>query len=199
MKKVILATLALVPALAFATPGAYVLAQAGGNYVDSGSNNNNNNSNDALYGFGGGVGAGYLWGDNAVNYGLEVDGTTYPNSTSSSSFPGGSVDTKINGYNISLLAVLKYTDCSSGFVAFAKAGAAYVSQKATVTLNVNGVGSVSGSSDTETRFAPEGDVGIGYQFNPNWEMDLTANYVYTNNNTVQNNGNLLLGVTYHFA
>jgi len=185
MKKVIIAALALVPALAFATPGAYVQVGAGGNWVDSATSNV-----DSLTGWSGQVGAGYLWGDNTVNYGLEADYTFYPDSTTS----GTGYDVKVNGYNISLLGVLKYTDCTSGFVAFAKAGAAYVDQKATLT--VTGFGSASA---TDNKIAPEGALGVGYQFNPNWEVDLTGNYVYTNNTDVANNANAIVSVAYHFA
>lgn len=184
MKKVILAALALIPALAFATPGAYVQLGAGGNWVDSDASGVDN-----LTGWSGQVGAGYLWGDNTINYGLEADYTFYPDSTTS----GTGYDLKVNGYNISLLGVLKYTDCSSGFVAFAKAGAAYVNQKISGTvLGLSG-------SNTENKVAPEGALGVGYQFNPNWEVDLTGNYVYTNNTDVGNNANAIVSLAYRFA
>ena len=196
MKKVILAALALVPALAFANPGAYVQAQAGVNIVDSGLT-----GVSTMTGFGGGLGAGYLWGDNTINYGLELDAIGYP----SSSTTDQGVDLTINGYNISLLGVLKYTSCSTGFVAFGKAGAAYVHQKFTVDIPGFGSANVSGND-----VAPEVALGVGYQFNPNWEVDLTADWIFGNsgnNNVFSNNGdfntaqngNVLAGVTYHFA
>ncbi len=188
MKKVILAALALVPALAFANPGAYVQLGAGGNWVDS-----DTSSFDSLTGFSGQVGAGYLWGDNTINYGLEADATFYPSSTSNKDILGYNTEAKIDGYNISLLGVLKYTSCSTGFVAFAKLGGAYVNQKATLS------NTIFSASASDSQFAPEGALGVGYQFNPNWEVDLTGNYVYTNNNTVNNNANLLVSVAYHFA
>jgi len=183
MKKVILAALALVPALAFANPGAYVQAQAGVNWIDSGTS-----AVSSFTGFVGGVGIGYLWGDSTINYGLEADSLWYPNSTTS--YQG--VNLKVNGYNISLLGVLKYTDCATGFVAFAKAGAAYVNQDVTASGLLTGTG-------TGNQVAPEGDLGVGYMFNPNWELDLTGNYVYTDNTNTGNNANLMLGLAYHFA
>jgi hypothetical protein len=184
LNKILLAALVIVPVLAFANPGAYVETQAGLNMVDSGNSNINTST-----GFGGAVGVGYLWGTNEIGYGLEMDGTWYPNSTTDNQ----GVDFKTNGYNVSLLGVLKYTDCSNGFVGLAKLGAAYVNQKITAT----GLGMSTSAEDDQV--APEAALGVGYQFNPNWEMDLTANYVYTANNNVANNGNLLLGVTYHFV
>lgn len=184
MKKVILAALALVPALALATPGAYVQVQGGGNWVDSNSSFNNS----SFTGYSGVVDAGYLWGADTVNYGLEVDGTWYPNSTASSN----GTNLKVNGYNVGLLGVLKYTSCTTGLVGFGKLGVDYVNQK------ISGYGTRN-FSNTKDQAAPEADLGVGYQFNPNWEMDLTGNYVYTNNNTANNNGNLLLGLTYRFV
>lgn len=189
MKKVILAALALVPALAFATPGAYVQAQAGGNMVDFNVSGVNNAT-----GFAGGIGAGYLWGDSAVNYGLEVDGLWYPDTTTTQS----GTTLKINGYNLSLLGVLKYTDCTSGFTIFGKAGGAYVNQ----TYSGDGLpGDTSGNS-----IDPEVAAGVGYQFTPNWEVDLTGDWVFGHSGAQTSadidpwqNGNLTLGLVYRFA
>jgi hypothetical protein len=195
MKKVLLAALALVPALALANPGTYVHADAGANWVDTGIS-----GLSTFTGFAGGLGVGYLWGDNTINYGVELNGLIYPDSTTTDS----GADFKINGYNISLLGVIKYTSCSTGFVAFAKAGAAYVHQKLSVSFP-------GASFDTTGNdIAPEVALGVGYQFNPNWEIDLTGDYVIGNsgsNNVFSNNGdfntaenyNALVGVTYHFA
>lgn len=184
MKKVILAALAFAPALALATPGAYVQLQAGGNLTDANSSFNNS----SFSGFAGGANIGYLWGDSSYNYGLEITGLFYPDSTTSNN----GVNLKINGYNTGILGVLKYTDCTSGFSLFGKVGAVYVSQK------VSGTGAANFST-TNNQVAPEGDLGVGYQFNPNWELDLTGNYVWTNNTTANNNANLLLGLTYRFV
>lgn len=183
MKKVILAALAFAPALALATPGAYVQLQGGYNLTDANSSFNNS----SFDGFAGGANIGYLWGDSSMNYGLEATGLWYPNSTTSNN--GNNL--KINGYNAGILAVLKYTDCTSGFDIFGKLGAVYVNQKFT--------NSTTTYSTTNNQVAPEADIGVGYQFNPNWELDLTGNYVWTNNTTANNNANLLLGLTYRFA
>lgn len=189
MKKVILAALALVPALAFANPGAYVQAQAGINAVDTNTNIGHTT------GFVGGAGAGYLWGNNEIGYGLEVDALFYPNSK----VTHNNVEYKYKGYNLSLLGIIKYTSCSTGFVIFGKAGGAYTHQDLTVEPN----------SASDNDIAPEAALGVGYQFNPNLEVDLTADEVFSHlgvRSTIPNNrfeaaqnGNLLLGVAYHFA
>lgn len=189
MKKVILAALALVPALAFANPGAYVQGQAGLGFVDS-------NTVSLANGFIGGVGAGYLWGDNAVNYGVETDAQYYPNSERTTA----GVEREYKGYNLSLLAIVKYTSCSTGFDVFAKGGGAFLHQTLTIEPN----------SASDNSWAPEAAVGVGYVFNPHWEMDLTADEIFANlgphASTVNNNqfkaaqnGSVMLGVAYHFA
>lgn len=191
MKRVILAALALVPALAFANPGAYVQAQSGMSFVDS----NTANIGYAT-GFIGAVGAGYLWGANDVNYGAEVDAQYYPSSTNTTA----GVDRQYKGYNLSLLAIVKYTSCSTGFDVFAKGGGAFLHQ----SLSINSV------SASDNSWAPELAVGAGYVFNPHWEVDLTADEIFANlgphaatNNSANykaaQNGSVTLGVAYHFA
>lgn len=201
MKKTILAVLTFIPTVVFANPGAYIQAQAGVNFVDP--TTGRNVTATTASGFVGGVGIGYLLGNNTLNYGAELNSLWYPSTTGDVNYFGGRVaDNKYNGYNISLLGVLKYTFCSNGFVVLGKAGVAFTHQEQTVTSV--GFPDISGSS---SKISPELALGVGYQFNPNVEVDLTADAVIvpssSNNNltgtTPDNNGNLLLGLIYHFA
>jgi len=193
MKKVLLSVLAFLPCAAMAAPGAYVSAGAGLNITDSEVSYVND-----FTGAVGNVAVGYLWGDNTLDYGLELGGTYYPDSTSQAS----GVKFKMDGYNVSLLGVLKYITCS-GFDVFGKVGGAYVDQKLTATIP--GIGSASVTGDT---FAPEVALGVGYMFNQNVEMDLTDDMVFAQNGTnsgsfgnpqPNNNANLILSVAYNFS
>lgn len=207
MKKSLLLALAmLTPVAAFAaagSPGAYVQGVVGGNAVFGDDNYSFNRAN-TLTGYSFGAAAGYLWGCSNLNYGVEVGALSYPDSTTSYNYGLGgiqSIDGKTDGYNIDLLGVLKYT-FDSGFNVFAKAGVAYVNQKATADYKIAGV-KVSSVSRTDDKYAPEVALGAGYQFNQNWEVNLTANTVFAGesslNDAVSRTGNVLLGVTYHFA
>jgi hypothetical protein len=197
MKKLVLGLLVLTPAFAFAVPGPYATVQAGVNTV-----NVSNASQTSTVGFAGGAAAGYLWGDNTWNYGLEADGVVYPNSNSSKRISPSPVDsqTSYDGYNLSLLGVLKYTCCKTGLTAFVKGGGAYVDQQ--LTYN-------SSTYHAQNTFAPEAAIGVGYMFSPNLEVDLTADRVFAEDQSTANfnagnykvveNDNYLLGLTYHFA
>lgn len=216
MKKLVFGLIALTPAFAFAAPGPYASVQAGVNWVVPGANffdstvaNTTTSQNDS-YGFAGGAAVGYLWGDNTVNYGLEADGLVYPNSQSSSqSVNGSAYGTKYDGYNLSLLAVLKFTSCSSGFTGFVKAGGAYVNQQ--VSIQGAGGSTITTLPSTDT-FSPEVAVGVGYMITPRVEIDLTADEVFASSQKnldsanitnifgdAAENRNFLLGLTYHFA
>lgn len=216
MKKLVLCLLALTPAFAFAAPGPYASVEAGVNWVVPDANwtggPSNVSQNDAT-GIAGGAAAGYLWGNNTINYGLEVDALSYPDSNGSSQtvngFPYG---TKYDGYNLSLLGVLKYTSCSTGITAFVKGGAAYVDQQVSITgLHGNTINSTSNTND----FAPEAAVGVGYMLNPNLEVDVIADEVFAGSQKDINvaslaniqgaktqtaeNRNFLAALTYHFG
>ena len=213
MKKLILAVMMLIPAVALANPGPYIQVLGGQNSIatdaswtyDSGTNTWNlsrEHSNGPV----GGVGAGYLWGNDTVDVGLELDALVYPDSTSASF--------TYDGDNISLLGVFRYKPFSRlGLVGFTKVGVTFVSQTLTYT-NIRQAYSpypVSGTAHLSAT-APEVDLGIGYQFNQHWEVDLTANTVllYSGDNTgdanfvqqantAAQNTNTLLSVVYHFA
>ena len=200
MKKLVLGLLVLTPAFAFAVPGPYATVQAGVNTV-----NVSNAAQKSTVGFAGGAAAGYLWGDNTWNYGLEADAVVYPNSNSSKRYLTNSdTQSQYDGYNLSLLAVLKYTCCKTGFTAFVKGGGAYVDQQLTLTSNNN-----SFSFHAQNTFAPEAAVGVGYMFSPNLEADFTYDHVFADKQSLANlqagnvkvveNDNYLLGLTYHFA
>jgi opacity protein-like surface antigen len=206
MKKLAFCLLALTPAFAFAAPGPYATLQAGLNMVNA-----SNSLQDDPIGFVGGGAVGYLWGDNTINYGLEADGLVYPNSNSGRGI-GTTHDyqSSYDGYNLSLLAVLKYTSCSTGFTAFVKGGGAYVSQQ--VTFNTAGplpFDAPIGTQTNQTDFAFEAAAGVGYFFTQNLEADITWDHVFADsqprpnatgsNLNVVDNDNFLLGLTYHFA
>jgi len=138
--------------------------------------------------------AGYLWGCDNFNYGVEVGGTYYPDAKDSIE---NLLDYKVDGYNIDVLGVLKY-NFDSGINLFAKAGAAYVNQKLELSVPYVGL-----ASKTDSRFAPEVAIGVGYQLNDNFDLNLTVNGVFAgaagNDNIATTNGSAMIGVTYRFV
>ena len=180
MKKLLLAIVILIPAVAMANPGAYIQGQVGFS------------ASTPAIGNSGGIGGGYLWGDNALNYGTEIDALTY-------SGKGYQVfaNEKGSGTDVSLLGVIKYT-FQSNFVTFAKAGVAISNQTETYRYQYLGQ-----TSESATAVLPEAALGIGYQFNPHWEVDLTQDNTFgkvmSDGRNVLARSSLLLGITYHFA
>lgn len=207
MKKIILAVLTLLPAFALANPGPYVQAFGGQNEVttngswvyDAGSNTWYG-GNEHSRGFVGGAGVGYLWGNETVNGGLELDALFYPDSSSA--------HYTYDGRNISLLGVFKYKPFDRvGLVGFIKVGVAFVQQTFTYTNVVQAYSPypVSGKKQLNAT-APEVDLGIGYQFNQHWEVDLTSNSLFLSQgdntgdgNIAAQNTNTLLSLVYHFS
>jgi len=135
-----------------------------------------------------GLNVGHLWGGNHFNYGVEAGITT---GIGMGLFSNDSITDLVIG----TAGVAKYT-FDSGFLVLGKAGIAYVNQS-------DGALSISG-------FGPKAELGIGYQFNPKWEMDLTgeATFAKAFGVPVRNpdgsyngtySGGLFLGTTYHFA
>jgi opacity protein-like surface antigen len=205
MQKLLFGLLLLVPGITLATPGAYVSLNAGVNQIDS-----NNRLQKTTTGFAGGFAAGYLWScNNSIEYGIEGDALLYPNSNSSKDVSGvlpppiGDLQIQYDGYNLSLLGVLKYVS-HSGFVGFIKGGAAYVDQQVTSHLYYG-----TFTQPAKNMFAPEASIGVGYALNRNFEVDLTWDHVFADhqntedaiagNIKVVSNNNYLLGLTYHFA
>jgi hypothetical protein len=208
MKKLLL-SLAFLPVLAFANPGPYLQGELGATVITI------DTSDGAVWdffsstsGFGGRLSAGYLWGNNNFNYGLEVGGLYYPNiEFDEYVFGFDNEKFKYDGYDLDLLGVLKYT-FNNGFDVFAKAGGDYVHQHLTVDANVTIDGVTSPSvrilDTTGSTVAPEVALGLGWQFNPHWEADLTSSIAFVGSASLPNHpeattSTLLLGLTYHFA
>jgi opacity protein-like surface antigen len=199
MRKILFAAATLIPVFAFASPGPYATVQAGINTVNA-----NNAFETPTLGFVGGAAAGYLWGNNIINYGLETDALVYPNSNMSKDIGAGhDLRIQYDGYNLSALGILKYT-CHTGFTAFIKGGIAYVNQQVS-----SAIGGPGFTLNAENIFAPEAAIGMGYMVNPTLEVDISFDRVFADKQStadaiVQNikvveNDNYLVGLTYHFA
>lgn len=199
----------LVPVAAYAssgTPGAYVQGAIGGTSVFG--NNDFSFSGDATAStLSGQLAAGYLWGCDNVNYGLEAGFLYYPSAKFGTiNFYDvygnpASLGTKVDGWNFDLLAVLKY-NFDNGFNVFAKGGAAYVNQKFTATIDDAALAIHASGSSTDNKLAPEVALGVGYQFDQNWGMNFTVNTVFSDSSShhaVFRNGSALVGVSYRFA
>ena len=201
-----LALLAPAAAFAMSTPGAYVQGAIGGTAVFT-QNDFSFNSDSTPTTLSGQLAAGYLWGCDNLNYGLELGLLYYPSAKINipvidihSGEQVSSIGVKFDGTNIDLLGVLKY-NFDNGFNVFAKAGAAYVDQKATLDAPVLGVVRLS---QTDHKVAPEVALGVGYQFDQNWGINFTVNTVFAgrfgdDQKVVSKNGSALFGVSYRFA
>jgi hypothetical protein len=205
---ILLALLGLYCAAAHADPGFYVQGEVGPVAITSDESNGGDFvllSSD--FGFGGRVSGGYLWNNDNLYYGVELGALYYPNIDSDITFGPFEIDNKYEGVNVDLLGVLKYV-FDSGFTVFAKAGGAYVYQKTANTVSAtfdNVTGSLQLTNNSGSKIMPAVALGLGYQFNPNWEVDLTANGVFTgttsslDSNPAATTTDLLVGVTYHFV
>lgn len=212
MKKIIIIlgiVLSIISIPAVANPGFYIQGQGGFVAIIPGGSDFESDLFDLSDGGTGRLSGGYLWGDNNLNYGLETGVMIYPNARSSDSFLN-LFDTKYEGFNLDLLGVLKYT-FNCGFNVFAKAGLAYMHQHVT-TDSINftlfdavNVPSVQLADNTGNKIAPEIAAGIGYQFNPNFEINLALMSAITGStspvaaNPVATTSSVMLGLAYHFG
>jgi outer membrane immunogenic protein len=205
--KSLLSLALLAPAASFAlsTPGAYVQGAIGGTAIFT-QNDYSFSSDVTPTTLSGQLAAGYLWGCDSLNYGLELGYLYYPSAKINLDVVdanGNNVNVgylKIDGTNLDLLGVLKY-NFDNGFNVFAKAGAAYVDQKIKVKIPVAGI---INASVTDHKVAPEVALGVGYQFDQNWGINFTVNTVFAghigdDNKAVSKNGSALVGVSYRFA
>lgn len=196
MKKLALALL-LFPTLALAQPGTYFQGQLGGVYLVDG------NHFDFLFGPTGATGrasVGHLWGNTNVNYGVEA-GLAYFSHASSTISIFGDNTLSYSGYTSDILGVLKY-NFDNGFNIFGKAGLAYLSQSSNQTGSVMGT-IVYQNATSGNKVGPEFAIGAGYQFTPNWEMNLTESTVLVSGvsagNPVATTNMFLLGLAYHLS
>ena len=131
-----------------------------------------------------GVASGYLWGGNHFNYGAQL----------------GMQD----GFNIDALGIIQYT-FDSHVLLFAKAGISYINSTKYDFLTYQKINQLSGSG-----FGPKFALGIGYEFNPRWEIDLDAEGNYLSNPFATKyydkdnapsiyTGGVFTGLTYHFV
>lgn len=179
--------LLLSPSIALATQGPYMQVEAGRVASDGIIFSSD------IGGFGGRVSAGYLFGENKFNYGIETGALLYPHLSGrdygwfSSSYY---TDQVIKGYGVDLLGVLKYTfDCH--FLIFAKGGAAFNHQELSETYSY----SSTKNHYTYNSVRPELALGIGYKFTPNTEIHLTTSAIAT---PYQPTGTIMLGFSYSF-
>lgn len=144
---------------------------------------------------------GYLWAaDSHLAYGIE-SGVAYNKNKLELNLFDDTVTTGYKSINLDLLGVLKYS-FDSGFNVFGKAGANY---SHVTTYIEDNQGNETDTGTTPDQIFPEVALGMGYQFNQNVEMDLTASTSFTKAGSGKNsqigtfNNNLMLGLTYHFA
>jgi hypothetical protein len=154
---------------------------------------------------------GYFWGNNNFNYGLESGITLYKiNDIENDQQVGdenGTFSTRYTGINADLLGVAKYT-FNCGFTVFGKAGGVYVYQYASNNYQISTDGIVNENVSVHTsggKIYPEVAVGMGYQFTPHLETDLTLTKAFGSDyhspydtDPVNPPSSLFLGVTYHF-
>ncbi|MCD6047280.1 MAG: hypothetical protein K0S08_927 [Gammaproteobacteria bacterium] len=154
-----------------------------------------------ISGANGRVFVGNLWGDtHGFQYGVEGAAMYFPHA----SIDLFGLDTAFSGYSLSALGVAKYV-FNSGFLVLGKAGVAYLHEKLKDSIETDDGITIPLGSESGSKFAPEAAIGIGYQFNPKSELDLTADSIFAGypnentNNPVAQTNTLNLGFTYHFA
>ncbi|MBN1684908.1 MAG: outer membrane beta-barrel protein [Gammaproteobacteria bacterium] len=160
--------------------------------------------------------AGYLWGNNRLQYGAEIGVARYPNNIYKIMIiaPEEEEPIQVNlkltyqDYdNIDLLGVVRYT-FPFKMNLFAKAGAAYVTQKAKATGFVeeekDKIEIPVTDSYTEHRELLKAAVGIGCNMIKNLEVHLTYSHIFGatlkvgNPDVVANVDALMAGATWYF-
>lgn len=183
----------LLPVAVFAAPGTYVTGEVGGVMLTDGNNHVFDTSENPT-GVIGRLSIGHLWGDNIVNYGVELGGSYFPNATISDS-KLNDADLTYKGYAVDLLGVVKYNFASKVFL-LAKGGAAYLHQQVDLSIPYFGSFSFSGS-----KIAPELALGVGYQATPKVGLSLVASSIFagelTERNPVAAQQALMFGLTYN--
>jgi outer membrane autotransporter protein len=166
---------------------------------------------------------GYLWDCPKVQnlkYGLEVGYDYYPDNKyqlrhrilpppePDINMPDINMRWRYEGYNVHLLGVLRYNVAQSQWNIFAKAGAAYASQKYTFDDTQTSMH----YSKKRNSILPKVVAGVGYDFTPHIGVNVMGEYVFghkpvTFDRVKPTEGGLsrvapiyklLLGITYHF-
>jgi outer membrane immunogenic protein len=109
--------------------------------------------------------AGYLWTNDQFKFGPELGYLTYPDNKYSIEYTIGK--SVYSGYTVDLLAVGQYHFNPSWNI-FAKVGIAYVSQELNLYDHMGGY-----EHYMSHKFREEGAVGVGYHFNPTFEVNAT--------------------------
>lgn len=144
---------------------------------------------------------GTLWGDDQFKYGIEANAMYFPHADAGDVFDLTNVTYK--GASLSMLGVARYV-FNCGFLVEGKAGAAYLYEKNKNTVTIDNV-KMPISDASGSKIAPEVALGVGYQFNSHWDLDLVADSIFAGNaytnssNPVQQTNTLNLGLSYHFA
>ncbi len=188
-KKIAILAVSLLPSIVLAVQGPYIKAEAGKASTET-------FLGDSVDGFAGRLSAGYLFGENKFNYGVETGVLAFPHLSGREYtwfFNTYYADKTVSGYNVDLLGVLKYT-FDSNFLIFTKLGVAYTHQDITESDSVN-MPTQTENRYTSNSIRPEVALGIGFQLSPHAEVDLTASAIATPNDPM---GTLLLGFAYSF-
>lgn len=139
--------------------------------------------------------------------GGEFGYTGYPNNKyTGNNVNGYTENLKYKGHMFDLLGVAKYY-FGCNFNVFGKAGAAYVYQKATITVS-HRARTVPVFSESKNKILPELAAGIGYDFTPAIGANITYSHVFGSKpsfqdlstfNNVASVNTVLAGLTYKFS
>ena len=159
---------------------------------------------------------GYFWAIPQVQnlqLGAELGYNHYPDNKYSIGTGTTKTSWKYDGWNVDLLAVGKYNFSDSGFNVIGKVGPAYVKQKTTVSgATVFGNPVLTPSSTSNSKVRAEAAIGLGYDINQNFDVNLVYAYIFGNkpanvsSNPTRNDFTkvapvytLLLNATYHIG
>lgn len=161
--------------------------------------------------------AGYLWlAGEKGHLGAEIGYGKHPNRTYTFSFEDEeslepemiTTEVKFKGYYLDLLGVAKY-NFTPQINAFVKGGIAYVHQTVTIEGDTTFFSLFFGDIDIEkatlNKFLPEAAIGVGYDINRNFSVDLSYSHIFGEAINLPmpifgaaSVNTLMLGVTAHF-
>ncbi|MCL9780167.1 porin family protein [Vibrio sp. S4M6] len=205
----------LASAASYAAPGAYVGVNLGSGRMDtpdvdlaSLATGGATSASDELGGGAGSIDLGYLWGQEKLNYGIELGASKYADNKYTVNYVGETLNRTYKGYNVDLMGVIKY-NFESRYNVFAKGGAAYTSQE----FDVDKAGVLNNhSSDKNHKILPKIELGVGYDYQNGFGVNVAYSHIFgdspaafTDSNATADDLNKVasvdmftIGVTYRF-
>ncbi len=119
---------------------------------------------DSIGGLSGGINAGYLWGGDSIQYGIEAGYYMYPENK----YELNGLQLNYEGKHGDLMGIGRYK-FDSGWIVISKFGLAFVKQVTSGNSSVN---------YSKQQTLPKITLGVGYELTNNWELNTQLSHVF---------------------